>query len=232
MNRLGNILNVFSELRYIAEALQFSSPLGKKRMLNQRFLYTVNEIEERIEKTDAAISFLSDTKNMKIADAVRTVLHQAQDIDGALRNLQADMILDDIELFEIKKFALLAAELKELLEGNSLVSLGDTESVITILDPEHKRIPRFFIYDEYDRRLTSLRKKIRQSSTPPAEKALLETECSLIEDTIRQQLSEKLKKHYQSLQQSFTAFAELDFQLAKADFCISYHCSRPVISEK
>lgn len=231
MNRFSDILNTFSELRFIADSLQFSSPLGKKRLLSQPFLSTDTEIETELSKTDATVSFLSNPKNKKKAEAISQILHQAQDIETTLRNLQAGIILDDIELFEIKKFALLVSELKELCSDNHLVLLSDAEAVVSILDPEHKRIPRFFIYDEYDERLAPLRKKLRQFSTPPAEKASLETDCSEIEDCIRQQLSEKLLVHHQALNQSFTAFAELDFLLAKGVFCISNNCCRPLIAK-
>lgn len=231
MNRFSDILNTFSELRFIADSLQVSSPLGKKRLLNQPFLSTEKEIEEELSRTAAVVSFLLNPKNKKRAEAISQILHQAQDIETTLRNLQAGIILDDIELFEIKKFALLVAELKKLLSDNHLVSLTDTEAVISALDPEHKRIPRFYIYDEYDERLAPLRKKLRQFSTPPAEKASLETECSEIEDSIRQKLSEKLLVHHQALNQSFMAFAELDFLLAKAAFCINHHCCRPVVAK-
>ena len=231
MNRFSDILNTFSELRYVAEGLPFSSPLGKRRMLNQPFLLAKNEIEKELNKTAVVVSFLSDTANKTTAGAIMQVLHQAQDIEGTLRNLQAGMVLDDIELFEIKKFALLVAELIEMPEVASLVELAEVEETIEVLDPEHKRIPRFFIYDEYDVRLAPLRKKLRQFSTPPAEKAILETECSAIEDSIRQLLSEKLLVHHSSLHQSFMAFAELDFLLAKAAFCIQHHCCCPVVAK-
>lgn len=231
MNRLGDILNTFGELRFIADSMQFSSPLGKKRLLNQPFLSNEKEIEADLSKTDAAVSFLSEAGNKKKTEAVLQILHQAQDIETTLRNLQAGMVLDDIELFEIKKFALLVAELNEVLSDNHLVSLTDTEAVISVLNPEHKRIPRFYIYDEYDERLAPLRRKLKQFSTPPAEKAILETECSEIEDSIRQQLSEKLLVHHQALNQSFTAFTELDFLLAKAAFCINHHCCRPLVAK-
>ncbi len=231
MNRMGDILNTFSELRYIAEGLPFSSPLGKRRMLNQPFFLAKNEIEEELNKTAVVVSFLSDTANKTTAGAIMQVLHQAQDIEGTLRNLQAGMVLDDIELFEIKKFALLVAELIEMPAVTGLVEMTTAEEAIIILDPEHKRIPRFFIYDEYDERLAPLRKKLRQFSTPPAEKAILETECSAIEDSVRQQLSDKLLVHHQSLHQSFMAFAELDFLLAKAAFCIHHCCCHPVVAK-
>ncbi len=145
MNRMGDILNTFSELRYIAEGLPFSSPLGKRRMLNQPFLLAKNEIEEELNKTAVVVSFLFDTENKTTAGAIMQVLHQAQDIEGTLRNLQAGMVLDDIELFEIKKFALLVAELIEMPEVASLVELAEVEETIEVLDPEHKRIPRFFL---------------------------------------------------------------------------------------
>lgn len=231
MNRFSDILNTFSELRFIADSLQFSSPLGKKRLLSQPFLSTDTEIETELSKTDATVSFLSNPKNKKKAEAISQILHQAQDIETTLRNLQAGIILDDIELFEIKKFALLVSELKEQLSDNHLVSLSDAEAVVSILDPEHKRIPRFCIYDEYDERLAPLRKKLRQFNTPPAEKATIEAGCSEIEDSIRQQLSEKLQDHYDLLYHSFTAFAELDFLLAKGVFCISHHCCGPLIAK-
>lgn len=232
MNSLGDILHSCSELRFIAEALQFSSPLGRKKMIGQPFLFKYNEIEGELNKTAAVISFLNQECNKRSAEAIAQILHQVRDIETTLRNLQASMVLDDIELFEIKKFALLVSELNEIISAYHLVSLKDTEAVITLLDPEHKRIPRFFIYDEYDERLAPIRKKLKQLSTPPKEKAVLEAECLQIEETIRQQLSDNLQVHYKALHESFEAIAELDYLFAKAMFSINYNCCRPVIASE
>jgi dsDNA-specific endonuclease/ATPase MutS2 len=199
-------------------------------MMNQEFLTDATLIEAQLNKLDVAVSFISNQQYKKNVTDSKEILHQVQDISGSLRNLKAGIILDDIEFFEIKKFALLVAELRETLVHCDIVTLPDNEDAIKILDPENKRIPRFFIYDEYDERLSHLRKKLRQYGLSPEEKTELEMGCSSIEDNIRQDLSEKLIVCHNNLEKSFEAVTELDYLFAKVEFFISHQCTKPVIT--
>ncbi|MGB3006211.1 MAG: hypothetical protein WBC06_06865, partial [Chitinophagaceae bacterium] len=230
MNKFSDIVKSFSELRYIANALNFYSPLGRSKMLNQEFLTEAALIEEELHKTKNVLSFISNQQHKKNVSGIKEILHQVQDISGSLRNLQAGMTLDDIEFFEIKKFALLITELRETLQGYDIITLSDTEAAIKILDPENKRIPRFFIYDEYDENLIPLRKKLMQYGLSSEEKETLELNILVIEDRIREKLSASLVTCHKNLEQSFEAVAELDYLIAKADFFICKKLSRPMVS--
>lgn len=70
------------------------------------------------------------------------------------------------------------------MQGYDIITLSDTEAAIKILDPENKRIPRFFIYDKYDENLIPLRKKLRQYGLSSEEKETLELNILVIEDRI------------------------------------------------
>jgi DNA mismatch repair ATPase MutS len=199
-------------------------------MMNQPFLTEASKIEQELKRVDDAISFISNQHHKKVLADAKEILHQIQDISGSLRNLKAGIILEDIEFFEIKKFALLVAELRDTLDISDVVTIPDNETAIKILDPENKRIPRFFIYDEYDKHLSFIRKTLRKYGLSSEEKTKLEIDCSDIEDNIRQELSDKLMDCHKNLEQSFDAVAELDYLIAKAEFCINKKCSRPVSS--
>jgi len=217
MIKLSDILISFSELRYISASLNFNSPLGRNRLMNQALLTDPAKIEEELKRVDGAITFISDQQHKRIVTDLKEILHQVQDISGSLRNLKAGLILDDIEFFEIKKFALLIAELRDTIDNSDVLTIPDNEAAIKILDPENKRIPRFFIYDEYDEQLSQLRKKLRQYGLSPDEKIKLEIDRSAIEDKIRQELSEQLAACHKNLEQSFDAVAELDYLIANTE---------------
>ncbi len=228
MNKFSNIVQHFSELRYIADALNFYSALGRKRMMNQLFLTETESINAELDKTVKVIAFASNPENISRISEICEILHQVQDISGSLRHLKSGMVLDDIEFFEIKKFALIGGQLMVLMSDDPF-DIPDLEMVVDILDPEQKRLPRFFIYDEYHKRLKHLRNKLRKTHLPEAEKEVLELECSELENKVRKQLSEKLRPLQPILNDALEAVAELDFQLAKADFSIKYNCCRPEI---
>jgi DNA mismatch repair ATPase MutS len=148
--------------------------------------------------------------------------------------LHEGLILDDIEFFEIKKFALQAMQFAAILATSDadFIQLPNSLEVAEILDPENRCLPRFFIYDEYDARLSLLRKKIKSGNIPAEEMMALEMEVDAIEDQVREHLSKKLQPFYKSLHQAFEAVAELDFQLAKATFSLRNQLCRPEISSR
>ena len=57
-----------------------------------------------------------------------------------------EQVLDDLELFELKTFALCSEEIRGLVEEWRIVLLPELEPVVRLLDPEGNRIPHFYIY--------------------------------------------------------------------------------------
>ena len=160
---------------------------------------------------------------------------ELHDIQGTLNNLGGRSILDDIELFEIKRFALIADEINKQIKivdysGITLPSLND---VVELLDPEGNRTAHFFIYSAYSEKLAHLRKKHKAMDDPQSEEAhAIHEKCIEIEDAIRQELSAKLWSLHFYISLAWIGVAELDFMMARARLSIDLHLVQPKISEE
>ena len=148
-----------------------------------------------------------------------------RDISGTLDRLSRDVVLDDVDLFEIKYLGILASNVKADVKALALASVDipDLEPVVSILDPEGMRIESFYVYDAYSKELGRIRADIRKLQgmspdlklTSPRLLELLEKE-RLVERDIRENLSHLLKNHLSDIKAGMDAMGDLDVLLAKA----------------
>ncbi|MCK9450974.1 MAG: DNA mismatch repair protein MutS [Bacteroidales bacterium] len=230
---LGKAIHQQNGLRYIIELLQLQSSVGRQRMLQQLFMSDPVVLEKEFELLSEMVERF---KNSHFLGAIKVIIQRLQDlhdIQGTLNNLSGKAVLDDIELFEIKRFALLADEIRKqlkVLDYNGIV-ISDLTKVIKILDPEQNHIPHFFIYDAYSEPLSALRKKRKAIKDQQSEEALqIHQQCIEIEDEIRKALSTKLWAFYTEISEAWQAVAELDFMLARARLAVDLELVKPQIS--
>lgn len=165
-------------------------------------------------------------------DNLRHALADVHDITGTLNALQQGVVLDDIGLFEIKKFALVTDHLKEILDAlnTKIVEFADLSPVILILDPDKQRVPHFYVYDAYSAELAGLRKEYNTIVKQDLQKAEeLRLKSLEIEDDIREKLTSKLLQYKVMLQENLAAVADLDLWLAKAELAVSLKLCRPEV---
>lgn len=234
MMNFKTCMNQMSGLRYVYEQLELQSSIGRRRMLNQRFIIDSFALQMEIEILSTVIQLLSDNTQTSVFNNICLKLHQINDIQQTISNLRSGQVLDDIQLFEIKKFAILSQNIVDEIHKSkfSILPFFDLTDVIDILDPEKNRIAHFYIYSSYHPKLEQLRKKIDQTdSVQEAEK--LKWEALQIEDEIRTQLSKKLHRFHEELQKNLGQLSYLDTLIAKAKLAIAKDWCRPEIgSEK
>jgi len=216
-------------LRFVSEHLPLCSPLGKKELLESEFITETEKLEicfREIEKV-----MLWQQNNPDILLKVKTLLASVQDIFGTHSRLQNNDALDDVELFEIKKNALLMFELRQLLLSSSfdVFELYDVSEVVQILDPENTKLPHFYIYSLYSKELLSLRNKINTTDIPEEKEDLL-WQISKLENKIRQNLVQKLIPFASHLECNLQYIAKLDLLLAKVALALEWNCCKPEIS--
>ena len=163
---------------------------------------------------------------------VKQLLAATQDIFTTLLRLKNGDALDDVELFEIKKNALIMNDLKQILVSTSfaLFNLNEVNEVISILDPEKTLLPHFYIYSSYNKELTALRSKSERAGSLEEKEDLL-WQIAKMENKIRQNLVKKLAPFAAHLEQNLQRIAKLDLLLAKAELALEWHCCKPEISE-
>lgn len=158
--------------------------------------------------------------------------------------------LNEIELFELKRFLLKCDEMLPLfnmiqpvlqLEG---ISLKDTSGALDLLDPEHNRVAAFYIADSYSQELRALRKEKRELEEQirrlpdGEEKEILQAQRSRVaadeeheEMRIRGELSVSLRPYIDDMLHNMEAIADIDLTVEKACLALRYGGTMPTFTE-
>ena len=172
-----------------------------------------------------------------------------KDIRNSIKRCSEAGTLDEVELYEIKYFSMLVTKLKVILEKLHLeieeVHLNSLDEIISILDPQSKGISTFYVYDEYSETLKNTREKKKQKEkeifTANTEEKLSELKQQrldlVIEEEeeelrIRKDLTLRISKKTELLNQNIKAIGKLDFLIAKANLSLAYNGSRPKVCKK
>ena len=219
MTTLRSIIDKVNGMRYMVESLELCSSLAKRHLLSSEYLYAEESLAKEIENVDEMFSIAKDAVNTDLIEKLKMKLGHILDIRGSLNNIANAAVLDDIQLFEVKRFALLVSEINELLSSidYKTVVLPSLEKVIDILDPDKKRIAHFYIYPSYSNVLAGLRKKQESlKDENPDECEEIRLKCLEIEDEIRQNISRELYEYAKPLMEALDSVAYIDILLAKA----------------
>ncbi|ERI91969.1 MutS domain V protein [Clostridiales bacterium oral taxon 876 str. F0540] len=205
--------------------------------------------EKLLEELNNVESFIeSMLKNKASAGEIERVFCRVKDIRATAKRCKNLTTLDDVELYEIKYFALLTRELIEAYENLNLnincIKLRSLEKVVSILDPENKKLSTFYIYDSYSDNLKLIREKkkkleeliFKESKEEEAARlkalrmkvVIEEQEEELI---IRKDLTEKLSSFAELIEENIYSIGRLDFLMAKSKLALSYEGIKPNITE-
>ncbi len=235
MATFGSVIKKVNALRYMFDQLDIKSSLGRRVLLAQHFITGKKDLFFAFESIDGILRVLETEKGKNILEKIQIKLEHINDIQGTINNLYRENVLDDIELFEIKNFALIATEIRELatLANYFHIEIPVLESPISILDPQGQRVPHFYVYDEYSEELSSLRKQQKSIYTTNVEQAeKIRLQAIAVEDTIREKLSRELFKHKRDLRKALEMVALFDIVIAKALLAVKYKLAKPSIADE
>ncbi len=220
-------LTEVSGLQYVCDCMKVCSPLGKSQLLHFPFLLSPDAIQRELDRVENQMVFVRENPGAEVA--LIMALHEVHDISQTIMNLKRMQVLDDIELFELKKFALTSQKILELVRNQSDIRLYDLSKVVKALDPEDSKIEHFYIYSVYDSELEPLRKQAQQTDDAD-ERERLNWEIAQVEDRVRRKLSEMLHPYWESLQKNQQEIAALDLLNAKAQMAAEWNLCKPEIS--
>lgn len=230
---LSDITKQISGLNYLVEQTETFSRIGARMLYSLPFMTKEKEIQEVLSETEQMIKIIENDANENILLLLQNNLMLVHDIENTVKNIPNNKVKDDIELFEIKNFAILAEIIKIQIKKLQVdcIYIPDLKEVITILDPENKNIPSFYIYDAYSEELRTLRKQYKtaknQNKEELAEQILFESIA--VEDDIRRKLSEHIRPFAENIAKALNGIAKLDILLAKAYLAIKFQLSKPHI---
>ena len=219
-------------LRFVYEKLQFNSALGRQHLLNLPFCTDAAELSSEFDHLEAFIALWRDESLRPVMSHLCQQIHQLNNIAPTLLSLENGAVLDDIQLFEIKKTAILtdviAQDVRKL--GISWLPYTPMGEIVDILDPEQTHIPHFYVYSAYDEELACLREKMK-ATDDAQEMESFRFQAQQAEDRVRLQLSEKLRPHHKALSQNLHSTAYLDMLVAKAKLALEWKACKPQIGD-
>ena len=176
--------------RYMIEQLDICSAVGRRVLYDLPWLDSKSRLEAEFERIQKIMVLFEQPENESRLERLTGKLMQVRDIRGTIGRMAMEQVLDDLELFELKTFALCSEEIRGLVEEWRIVLLPELEPVVRLLDPEGNRIPHFYIYDTYSAELARLRAEIKQKSLQGAEERELEAlyvQGVVLEDKVREE---------------------------------------------
>ena len=179
-------------------------------------MYDGNSIKKSYAVMKEFYQVVEKDENKNVIQTIQFRLCNLKDINHTISRLATSVVVDDIELYEIKNLALLAADVKNILGKISLdkiIEIPSLDDVVNILDPDGLRIATFYIYDSYSDELASLRKMLKEKDVYQEE---VYNEVMRIEDEIRAELSKKLKPYSELMVAALNALADVDINIAKS----------------
>ena len=219
-------------LRFVYEKLQFNSALGRQHLLHLPFCTDEASLSTEFSHLEEFLAIWKDEGNRVVFSHLCQQIHQLNNIAPTLLSLENGAVLDDIQLFEIKKTAILTNFIA--LDVSKLeiqwLEYAPMEEVIGILDPEKTHIPHIYVYSAYDEKLACLREKLKAACNSQEEETY-RFQAQQIEDRLRAELSERLKPYRQALSQNLRNTAYLDLLIAKARLAIDWKACQPQIGD-
>ena len=246
---LKDKISVEPGFQFVIDQMELMSAAGRRRMLMQPLLTDTVELEREYDNTGRVIGCLERAECKREVAVVRHQLMQMHDLQGSLANLSQRMVMEEIELFEIKNFAFLCMQTSAAaatLGIDDITALPDLDGVFSLLDPDGTRIPNFYIYDSYHPDLGPLRRELKARQTlldnckgSDDERAALQREVNDLferQNAIQQQvvarLSDQLAAFSQPLTTAYERMAYTDFLFARATLAVEWKLCRPRIADK
>lgn len=214
--QLKKLLDSTSGLRFMIDRLSIHSSYSRKLLLDSNMMYDENSVMKSYSLLGEFYNVVKQNDNKNSIQTLQYKLSNLRDINNTLSRLSSSVVLDDVELFEVKNLALLSHEVKILLEKigiPSVIQLPELEDVVNILDPDGLRIATFYIYDSYHEELATLRKQLKEKDYYQEE---IYNKLVTIEDEVRSSISSRLKIHAEALVKNLESLAMIDINLAKA----------------
>lgn len=224
---------ISKSFKFLIDNLNIRSSVSRNIFLMQKFNTDKLIINKELNDIEFILSKIK--KDKSTINQISLKFLKLRDIKGSILNLSEKRVLDDIELFEIKSFAILSNEINTLCKDANIniFKIPSLKEVIEILDPDGTNIPMFYIYDSYSEELANLRKKIK-IATKKQDKNLeeeLRYKADEFEDNIRVNLSNNLNKYVDDIKISFDSIINLDITIAKANQAYELNLCKPTISD-
>ena len=102
--------------RYMIEQLDICSAVGRRVLYDLPWLDSKSRLEAEFERIQKIMVLFEQPENESRLERLTGKLMQVRDIRGTIGRMAMEQVLDDLELFELKTFALCSEEIRGLVE--------------------------------------------------------------------------------------------------------------------
>ncbi len=230
--------------QYVVDSLNIMSSPARHYMLRQPLCSDHETLRREYSHIALVIALLHEERRSPEVSVILHQFMQLHDLQGTLLNLQHRLVLEEIELFEIKKFAHLCLETAKAAATcgiGEILRIPDLGEVFSLLDPDCTRVVSFYVYDSYHPGLGPLRRQLKAkqtlmdggSVTGDAQVALqleindLFDQQNQLQQEVIAQLSERLVSFQSLLSDAMERMCYSDLLFAKAALADEWHCCEP-----
>lgn len=213
---------------YIVQQLDIASCFGVE-YFKKLAIYT-DETELNNEFTNIMITKDYLLKYDKYFKEIEVYLARFKSIEAIVNSLGM-ACLDEVEIFEIKRFIYNVIKISDALAKTDITldifKLYDFTKLFEILDPDLTNKPFFSISNKYDSKLEELRSEVKINPIDELKNQIRELEYQ-----IRAKLTDEIVVYKEELITSIKQIGYLDLLIAKAKLVIKYNLSKPSIGPK
>lgn len=229
----------FIGLTSIIEKLTLLTRYGKKQ-LEQVVPY--RNVELLRQELDEVEYVQNQMKQYDVNPIENRFIHM-KDIETVMKHCQNDIVLDVMDLYEIKLQAIYMNELKDCL-NEWKYKMKDCGDIISILSPENGEITLdFYLYSDYSSSLKEVRDQKRrieqvyyQEKDVLKKQELKEQRSHLVileaeeELKVRKLLTKRLSPLMNKMLDNIKIIGQLDIWIAKVKLANQYHGIKPEIA--
>ncbi|MEG0284347.1 MAG: hypothetical protein RR601_06055 [Erysipelotrichales bacterium] len=218
---------------FVLNKIEVLSVYGKELLVSQAPFSDEEALNREFDYMELVKTYLADYDRLMKESEI--YFARIKNINHILDSVEL-VCLDEVDIFEIKKFAFNVMKLnncfKQIENISSEFILYDYTDLFNYLDLDGSQMPFFSLYDSYSPKMAELRRQIKEDNYTEAELEKVKLELKEEEVEVKKEISSRIAAEVNNLYETVKQVAYLDLLIAKVKLAIKYNLSKPSVSSK